>query len=48
MYVHPKMFRYRLRHLTQVSGTDLSDPQQRFTAMLQVRVISLVIRRSNR
>lgn len=48
MYVHPNTFRYRLRRLTQVSGIDLSDPQQRFAAMLQLWAVSLVIRRPNR
>lgn len=40
MYVHPNTFRYRLRRLTEVSGIDLSDPEARFAAMLQLRVVS--------
>jgi PucR-like helix-turn-helix protein/diguanylate cyclase with GGDEF domain len=40
MFVHPNTFRYRLRRLTEVSGIDLADPEQRFAAMLQLRVIS--------
>jgi hypothetical protein len=39
MYVHPNTFRYRLRRLTEVSGIDLSDPDARFAAMLQLRVV---------
>jgi hypothetical protein len=40
MFVHPNTFRYRLRRLTAVSGIDLTDPDQRFAAMLQLRVIT--------
>ncbi len=40
MYVHPNTFRYRLRRLTEVSGIDLTDPEARFAAMLQLRVVS--------
>jgi PucR C-terminal helix-turn-helix domain/GGDEF-like domain len=36
MYVHPNTFRYRLRRLTEVSGIDLTDPEARFAAMLQL------------
>jgi hypothetical protein len=39
MFVHPNTFRYRLRRLTEVSGIDLTDPEQRFAAMLQLRAI---------
>jgi hypothetical protein len=39
MFVHPNTFRYRLRRLTQVSGIDLADPEQRFAAMLQLRAL---------
>jgi hypothetical protein len=39
MFVHPNTFRYRLRRLTEVSGIDLSDPEQRFAAMLQLRAV---------
>jgi sugar diacid utilization regulator len=38
MFVHPNTFRYRLRRLAQVSGIDLTDPDQRFAAMLQLRI----------
>jgi hypothetical protein len=39
MFVHTNTFRYRLRRLTEVSGIDLADPEQRFAAMLQLRVV---------
>jgi hypothetical protein len=39
MVVHPNTFRYRLRRLTEVSGIDLADPEHRFAAMLQLRVV---------
>ena len=39
MFVHPNTFRYRLRRLTEVSGIDLGDPEQRFAAMLQLRAV---------
>jgi hypothetical protein len=39
MFVHANTFRYRLRRLTEVSGIDLADPEQRFAAMLQLRVV---------
>jgi len=41
VYVHPNTFRYRLRRLAEVGGIDLTDPDARFAAMLQLRVISL-------
>jgi hypothetical protein len=39
MFVHPNTFRYRLRRLTEVSGINLADPEQRFAAMLQLRAV---------
>ena len=39
MFVHPNTFRYRLKRLTEVSGIDLADPEDRFAAMLQLRVV---------
>jgi hypothetical protein len=39
MFVHPNTFRYRLRRLTEVSGIDLTDQEQRFAAMLQLRAV---------
>jgi DNA-binding PucR family transcriptional regulator len=42
LYVHPNTFRYRLRRLSEVGGLDLTDPEARFAAMLQLRVVSPV------
>ena len=39
LYVHPNTFRYRLRRLAEVGEIDLGDPDQRFVAMLQLRVL---------
>jgi hypothetical protein len=40
LYVHPNTFRYRLRRLAEIGGLDLTDPEARFAAMLQLRVVS--------
>lgn len=40
LYVHPNTFRYRLRRLAEVGELDLGDPEARFAAMLQLRVLS--------
>ncbi|HEX2132513.1 MAG TPA: helix-turn-helix domain-containing protein, partial [Actinophytocola sp.] len=40
VYVHPNTFRYRLRRLSEVGGLDLTDPEARFAAMVQLRVVS--------
>jgi DNA-binding PucR family transcriptional regulator len=40
-FVHPNTFRYRMRRLAEVGGIDLDDPDARFAAMLQLKVISL-------
>jgi DNA-binding PucR family transcriptional regulator len=40
MYAHPNTFRYRLRRVVQVGDIDLDDPDARFAAMLQLKVIS--------
>jgi PucR-like helix-turn-helix protein len=39
LYVHPNTFRYRLRRVAEVGELNLSDPEQRFVAMLQLRVL---------
>jgi DNA-binding PucR family transcriptional regulator len=39
VYVHPNTFRYRLRRLAEVGELDLADPEARFAAMLQLRVV---------
>lgn len=38
VFVHPNTFRYRLRRLAEVGEIDLSDPNARFAAMLQLRL----------
>lgn len=40
LHVHPNTFRYRLRRVAEVSGVDLADPEARFAAMLQLRVLA--------
>ncbi|MEV6287686.1 helix-turn-helix domain-containing protein [Kribbella sp. NPDC051770] len=40
VYVHPNTFRYRLRRLAEVADLDLADPETRFAAMLQLRVVT--------
>lgn len=40
LYIHPNTFRYRLRRLSEIGGLDLTDPESRFAAMLQLRVVS--------
>ncbi|HEY2506928.1 MAG TPA: helix-turn-helix domain-containing protein [Streptosporangiaceae bacterium] len=42
--IHPNTFRYRLRRITEVSGLDLGDPDARFAAMLQLRLLDVVAR----
>jgi DNA-binding PucR family transcriptional regulator len=38
LFVHPNTFRYRLRRVAEVGGIDLTDPDARFAAMLQLRL----------
>jgi hypothetical protein len=40
LYVHPNTFRYRLRRLAEVGEINLADPEARFVAMLQLRVLT--------
>ncbi|SFD02055.1 DNA-binding transcriptional regulator, PucR family [Nocardioides terrae] len=40
LFIHPNTLRYRLRRLQEVSGLDLDDPEQRFAAMLQLRILA--------
>ena len=40
MYVHPNTFRYRLRRLAEVGQIDLTDPEARFAAMLELRIVA--------
>lgn len=39
LYVHPNTFRYRLRRATEIAGINLGDADERFAAMLQLRLI---------
>ncbi|MCW2529762.1 MAG: putative transcriptional regulator, PucR family [Pseudonocardiales bacterium] len=39
LYVHPNTFRYRLKRLAEIGRLDLSDPEVRFAASLQLRLI---------
>ncbi|MEV5751722.1 helix-turn-helix domain-containing protein [Actinoallomurus sp. NPDC052308] len=39
MHVHPNTFRYRLKRLMEVAELDLTDPEARFEAMLQLRLM---------
>jgi len=40
-FVHANTFRYRLRRVAEVGELDLEDPQDRFAAMLQLRLLDL-------
>jgi len=40
LFIHPNTLRYRLRRIAEVSGLDLDDPEQRFAAMLQLRILA--------
>lgn len=39
LYIHPNTLRYRLRRLSEVGDMDLGDPEARFAALLQLRVV---------
>lgn len=39
--IHPNTFRYRLRRVSEISGLDLNDPEVRFAAMLQLRLLGM-------
>lgn len=39
VFVHQNTFRYRLRRVAEVGHIDLTDPDQRFATMLQLRVL---------
>lgn len=39
LFVHQNTFRYRLRRVAEVGELDLTDPDQRFAVMLQLRVL---------
>jgi DNA-binding PucR family transcriptional regulator len=40
LFIHTNTLRYRLRRVEEVSGLDLTDPDQRFAAMLQLRTLA--------
>ncbi|MBU2698885.1 PucR family transcriptional regulator [Pimelobacter sp. 30-1] len=40
LFIHPNTLRYRLRRLADVSGMDLDDPEDRFEAMVQLRILA--------
>jgi DNA-binding PucR family transcriptional regulator len=41
LFLHPNTFRYRLRRLAEGGQINLGDPEQRFVAKLQLRVLGL-------
>lgn len=46
LHIHPNTFRYRLRRLAEVGEMDLTDPDVRFAAQLQLRIVPELVRRS--
>ena len=40
VYTHPNTFRYRLRKLSAIGEIDLSDPEARFAAMIELRLLT--------
>ena len=40
LFIHTNTLRYRLRRIEEISGLDLADPDQRFAAMLQLRILA--------
>lgn len=44
VFTHPNTFRYRLRRLSETSGLDLTDPDARFSAMVQLRLLDVDVR----
>ncbi|MEV1001506.1 helix-turn-helix domain-containing protein [Nonomuraea sp. NPDC050202] len=40
LFIHPNTLRYRLRRVAEVGEIDLEDPEQRFAAMLQLRILA--------
>jgi len=39
LFLHPNTFRYRLRRVAEVGELNLADPEERFVAMLQLRML---------
>lgn len=46
LHIHPNTFRYRLRRLAEVGDMDLGDPDVRFAAQLQLRIVPELDRRN--
>lgn len=40
LFIHANTLRYRLRRVAEVGEIDLDDPEQRFAAMLQLRILA--------
>ncbi len=40
LFIHPNTLRYRLKRVTEVGEIDLTDPEQRFAAMLHLRILA--------
>ncbi|MDH2425587.1 helix-turn-helix domain-containing protein [Sphaerisporangium sp. TRM90804] len=40
LFIHPNTLRYRLKRVAEVGEIDLTDPEQRFAAMLQLRILA--------
>ncbi|MFD4183638.1 helix-turn-helix domain-containing protein [Rhodococcus sp. NPDC058514] len=38
-YIHPNTFRYRLKRVSEIGEIDLGDADDRFYALLQLRLI---------
>jgi hypothetical protein len=43
LFIHPNTLHYRLRRVHEVTGLDLSDPDQRFAAELQLRILPAAV-----
>jgi DNA-binding PucR family transcriptional regulator len=39
LHVHTNTLRYRVRRLAEIGGMDLTDPEERLSAQLQLRII---------
>jgi DNA-binding PucR family transcriptional regulator len=45
LHIHPNTLRYRLRRIAEVGEMDLADPEARFAAQLQLRIIPDLVAR---
>ncbi|MDX6318713.1 MAG: hypothetical protein QOD35_2113 [Nocardioidaceae bacterium] len=48
LYIHPNTFRYRLRRVAEVGHLELDDPDERFAAMLELRLMTSGDRSGNK